>query len=122
MLKRPILWLLGVEPALVDSCTGLGPGRINIDEGQAFSAPVYVAILVDSEARYPDYVLYDGTLAAENLVIAARALGYGTGFFTTFFPEKQMKIFFGIPDRYRLICFTPIGKPAEWPERPRKRI
>ena len=79
----------------------------------ALSAPVYVTILVDSEARYPNYVLYDGTLAAENLPIAARALGYGTGLFTTFFPEKPMKDFFDIPDRYRLICFAPIGKPAE---------
>jgi nitroreductase len=85
------------------------------------SAPVYIAVLVDSEAAYPDYVHYDGTLAAGNLMIAARALGYGTGFFTTFFPEKQMKEFFKIPKRYRLICFTPIGRPEQWPEPPSKK-
>lgn len=77
------------------------------------TAPVSVAILVDSKAKYPDYILYDGTLAAEYLMIAARALGYGTGFFTTFFPETKMKQFFNIPDQYNLICFTPIGIPYE---------
>lgn len=85
------------------------------------SAPVYVAVLVDSLAKYPDYIIYDGTMAAGYLMIAARALGYGTGFYTSFFPEAQMKKFFDIPDRYRLICFTPIGIPTEWPEMPKKR-
>jgi nitroreductase len=85
------------------------------------SAPVYVAVLVDKEAPYSQYLTQDGSLAAGNLMIAARALGYGTGFFTTFFPEGLMREFFGIPDRYSLICFTPIGVPEAWPEMPPKR-
>lgn len=85
------------------------------------SAPVYVAVLVDSQAPYPDYILYDGTLAAGCLMIAARALGYGTGFFTSYFPNAQMKEFFKIPEQYRLICFTPIGVPSEWPKTPAKK-
>jgi len=85
------------------------------------SAPVYVAVLVNSKAHYPDYVLFDGTLAAGTLMIAARALGYGTGFFTTFFPEKEMKEFFQIPEKYHLICFSPIGIPVEWPKTPPKK-
>lgn len=85
------------------------------------SAPVYVAVLVNSEAPHPDYVLYDGTLAAGTIMIAARVLGYGTGFFTTFFPEKRMKEFFQIPGKYKLICFSPIGVPVEWPETPPKK-
>jgi len=85
------------------------------------SAPVYVAVLVDSTANYSDYILYDGTLAAGHLMIAARALGYGTGFFTSFFPEEKMKVFFSIPEQYKLICFTPIGVPDEWPEAPLKK-
>jgi len=85
------------------------------------SAPVYVAVLVDAKSKYPDYILYDGTLAAGYLMIAARALGYGTGFFTTFFPEREMKKFFKIPQNYRLICFTPIGVPYKWPQTPAKK-
>lgn len=85
------------------------------------SAPVYVAVLVDSEAPHSQYVLYDGTLAAGSMMVAARALGYGTGFFTSFFPEEKMKEFFQIPEQYRLICFSPIGVPVEWPETPPKK-
>ena len=85
------------------------------------SAPVYVAVLVDSTTKYADYALQDGVLAAGQLMIAARSLGYGSGFFTTFFPEKEMKEFFKIPDKYKLVCFTPIGIPYEWPETPQKK-
>lgn len=85
------------------------------------SAPVYIAVLVDSEVKYPDYIIDDGCLATENLMIAAKALGYGTGFYTSYFPENKMKEFFNIPDKYKLICFTPIGVPEEWPETPEKK-
>ena len=85
------------------------------------SAPVYVAVLVDAMAKHPDYIFYDGALAAGYLMIAARALGYGTGFFTTFFPEEKMKKFFKIPEAFRLVCFTPIGVPDQWPDTPPKK-
>lgn len=87
----------------------------------ALSAPVYVAVLVDSTSEYSKYVTYDGVLAAGYLMIAARSLGYGTGFFTTFFPEDRMRLFFDIPEQYKLICFTPIGVPETWPEMPAKK-
>jgi len=89
--------------------------------GDVLSAPAYVVVLADSKAKYPEYVTVDGTLAAANLMTAARALGYGTGFYTTFFPEGKIKAFFNIPDQYRLICFTPIGVPEEWPKPPSKK-
>ncbi len=85
------------------------------------TAPVYVAVLVDTLSKYPEEHIYCGTLAAENLFIAARSLGYGTGFYTTFFPNDEMKKFFNIPEQYRLICFTPIGVPDEWPAMPPKK-
>ena len=87
----------------------------------ALSAPVYVAVLVDTKVKQPEYILYDGTFAAAYLMIAAKALGYGTAFFTSFFPETQMKDFFKIPDNYKLICFTPIGIPDGKVLSPRKK-
>ncbi len=106
-----------IEPEKLDEVThSIGNVLENI-----LSAPVYIAVLVDSNAKYSNYILQDGSLAAGNLIIAARALGYGTGFFTTFFPEKEMKEFFNIPDNYQLICFTPIGIPEEWPDTPPKK-
>ncbi|UCC10930.1 MAG: nitroreductase family protein [candidate division WOR-3 bacterium] len=89
--------------------------------GHVFSAPVYIAVLVDMQVKYPYSTIYDGTLAAANLMIAARTLGYGSGFFTTFFPEDQVRELFHIPRRYKLICFSPIGIPKHWPEAPKKK-
>ena len=85
------------------------------------SAPVYVAVLVDSKAKYPDFILYDGTLAAGNLMLAARALGYGTAFLTSAIPEDKLRAFLKLPEQYKLICFTPIGVPEEWPPTPPKK-
>jgi len=36
------------------------------------SAPAVIVVLTDSNSTYPSYNLFDGTLAAENLMIAAR--------------------------------------------------
>jgi len=88
---------------------------------KVLSAPVYVAVLTDSQSAYPFDNRYDGPLAAALLMIAARSLGYGTGFYTTYFPEERMRQFFGIPERYNLVCFTPIGVPVEWPQAPAKK-
>jgi len=87
----------------------------------ALSAPVYIAVLADREAPYPEYVVQDATLAAGNVMNAARALGYGTGFFTTFFPDEVMRPFFNIPERYTVVCFTPLGVPEAWPDTPPKK-
>jgi len=87
----------------------------------ALSAPVYIAVLADLEAPYPDDAILDATLAAGNLMNAARALGYGTGFFTTYFPDDVLRPLFRIPDRYTIVCFTPLGVPEAWPDTPQKK-
>ncbi len=84
------------------------------------TAPVYVLVFVDTSV-YPEYALYDGCLAVENLMLAARALGYGTGFFTTFFPEGNVCAFVQAPQNYKFICATPIGRPLKWPTMPEKK-
>jgi len=122
--KEALLWYLDeYEKRRTPTQEELSQARDALKEilDNVLSAPVYVAVLVDSKAKYPNYILYDGTLAAGYLMIAARALGYGTGFFTTFFPEEKMKKFFNIPEQYKLICFTPVGVPDEWPETPPKK-
>lgn len=88
---------------------------------RVLSAPVYVAVLTDSRSAYPPDNRHDGPLAVAMLMIAARALGYGTGYYTTYFPEAKMREFLGIPERYNLVCFTPIGVPVEWPPAPPKK-
>jgi nitroreductase len=88
---------------------------------KCFSAPVYVTVLTDNESRYPTYNHWDGPLAAANLMIAARALGYGTVHYTDSVPSEVTKQVLNIPDRYERVCFTPIGVPAAWPDAPPKR-
>jgi len=83
-------------------------------------APVYIIVFVDTTV-YPQYALHDGCLAVENLMLAARALGYGTGFFTTYFPEDVVKDFVKASENFLFVCATPIGVPKEWPKAPPKK-
>lgn len=85
-----------------------------------FGAPVWVLVFVD-EGHYPELVGYDGAAAVQNMLLAAHALGYGTAWQTTIFPELFIKGYFAIPDPYRFICGLPIGRPADQPERPPKK-
>jgi nitroreductase len=88
------------------------------------SAPVYIIVLVDNR-KGPEYTnrysMKDGALAAGYLMLAARALGYGTVFCTDTIPEKLTKEIFNIPDHFTRICITPVGVPQSWPETPPKK-
>lgn len=86
-----------------------------------FSAPVYVVVLTDNESRYPTYNHWDGPLAAGYLMLAARALGYGTVFITDAIPPAVTREVLEIPDRYTRVCITPVGVPEAWPESPDKK-
>lgn len=87
-----------------------------------FTAPVYVVVLVDSEAPCANYALrHDGPIAAGYLMVAARAFGYGTAYLTDGIPDSVTKEVLAIPDRYQRICITPIGVPDGWPKQAEKR-
>lgn len=90
--------------------------RVRQNYNNYFSAPVYIVVLTDNESRYPDYNHWDGPLAAGNLMLAARALGYGTVFITDSVPEEVTTTVLSIPARYTRVCITPLGVPVEWPE------
>jgi nitroreductase len=96
-------------------------GRIRQYFTDYLSAPVYVVILTDNESTYPTYNHWDGPLAAGYLMLAARALGYGTVHATDSIPDAITKEVLGIPDRYTRVCITPIGVPEAWPDSPPKR-
>jgi nitroreductase len=86
-----------------------------------FVAPVFIVVLVDMQSKWPSYNKFDGPLAAGYLMLAARALGYGTVFFTDTIPDQVTKEVLSIPDRYQRICITPVGIPKEWPATPAKK-
>jgi nitroreductase len=82
-----------------------------------FSAPLYVLVLVDKTVRYKGYEEKDGSLAAANIMLAARALGYGTVFYTDSVPEDLCMRHLDIPEKYSRTCIIPIGIPESWPDR-----
>jgi len=94
--------------------------RKNYSSGY-FSAPVFIVILTDNFSKYPDYNHWDGPLAAGYLMLAARALGYGTVFITDAIPESVTKEVLQIPEKYTRVCITPLGIPVEWPVTPMKK-
>jgi nitroreductase len=85
------------------------------------SAPVYVEVLAYTKTRNPQNDITAGVLAAENLMLAARTLGYGTVFCVNSIPAEATKGILNIPDEYQRICITPIGIPDEWPATPEKK-
>ncbi|MBD3234883.1 MAG: hypothetical protein GF315_14260 [candidate division Zixibacteria bacterium] len=93
-------------------------GKIAIEN--VMTAPVYIMVFVDSTV-YPDCAVHDGALAAGYLMLAARAYGYGTGYFTSYFPDEVIKSFVKAPENYMFICCTPVGIPEEWPDTPPKK-
>jgi nitroreductase len=100
-------------------------GRKQVLEGLAgyFSAPVYVVVLTDNESEYPSYNHHDGPMAAAYLMLAARALGYGTVYITDSIPVKVTSAVLGIPERYERVCITPLGVPVAWPEpKPKRKL
>jgi nitroreductase len=80
-----------------------------------FTAPAYIVVLTDQECKYPSYTPHDGPLAAGYLMLAARALGYGSVYITDAIPEEATQKAFNIPEKYNRVCITPIGVPVEWP-------
>jgi nitroreductase len=85
------------------------------------TAPVHIVVLTDNKSKWPSYNEKDGALAAGYLILAARALGYGTVFATDSIPEQITKKVCNIPNQYSRICFIPIGIPESWPESPEKK-
>ncbi|MGD8237776.1 MAG: nitroreductase family protein [Armatimonadota bacterium] len=62
----------------------------------------------------------DPTIALQNMVLAATALGYGTCWIGAF-KEDEVKGLLNIPEDVRVICLTPLGVPdADPPARPRR--
>lgn len=86
------------------------------------SAPAYIVVLADGRRKYPDYNQHDGPLAAGYLLLAARALGYGTVYMTDSISVEATRKVLNIPDQYTRVCITPVGVPVEWPTKDKKAL
>jgi len=85
-----------------------------------FAAPVLIVMLGDREGAWPAYLKHDLPLAAGNLMLAARALGYGTMYGTDFISLAAQRKAMGTPERYEIACTIALGVPEVWPETPEK--
>jgi nitroreductase len=65
-----------------------------------------------NEKWYP----VDVAIALENMIVAATALGYGTCWVGAF-DEGMVKSVLGVPDDVRVVALTPVGAPADKPDR-----
>jgi nitroreductase len=115
--------VLGDKPTVTEKDRQSYEQAVSMTEGY-FTAPVYVVVLTDNECPCGiEYNKHDGPLAAGYLMLAARALGYGTAYLTDGIPEKVTREVLAIPARWSRVCITPIGVPDKWPEpKPKKKL
>jgi nitroreductase len=64
----------------------------------------------------------DASIALDHLTLAAHAQGLGTCWIASFKEEKVREVL-GVPEDVRVVALTPLGYPAETPEKtPRKNL
>ena len=83
-------------------------------------APVLIVVVVNS--RKSLWHIIDGSLATQNLMLEAWTRGLGTCFSAWWptVPEKtlaKIKEFLKIPEKWVIITMTPLGYPADPPEK-----
>jgi nitroreductase len=79
-------------------------------------APVVIVLCADpaqsGSVRGQDYYLTDAGIAAQSLMLAARAQGLGS-VFVGIFQEEPLRDLLGIPEGIRVVGLLPLGYPAE---------
>lgn len=90
------------------------------------NAPVTMVVCMDPEAsgtmKGKEYYMVDAGILMDHLMLEAADLGLGTVFIGMFDEDKVREVL-GVPDPYRIVGITPLGKPAKMPgERPRMEL
>ena len=83
-------------------------------------APVLIALCGD-ERRSPAWYVHDCSLASENLMLAAHALGLGTCWVGAFDEGKAAQAL-GIPEGIRVVGLITLGYPAKKEKAPTPRV
>jgi nitroreductase len=96
----------GQRKRLAEACSGQ---TWMADAGAIIAALGRPAV---NEKWYP----VDVAIALQNMIVAATALGYGTCWVGAF-EEAKVKEVLGVPEEVRVIALTPLGTPADKPDR-----
>ncbi|MCI1945769.1 nitroreductase [Clostridium luticellarii] len=86
-----------------------------------YGAPCVIAIYGKTSSHW---CTYDCSLAAGNIMLAAKEFGLGTcwiGFAECIFNTWKFKIKHNVPDYYKLVSTLIVGYPDEKPQKPPKR-
>jgi nitroreductase len=92
-----------VKDKILREKIGSGPFAKHVRE-----APVTIVICAD--IKKSRWAVIDCSLAAQNIMLQAHALGLGTCFVGSF-SEKNVKKVLSIPDSYKIIGLFPLGYP-----------
>lgn len=121
LIERAGLEITELERRL--QVVGLKLEGISAYVSSVLSAPLIILVFVDltTNLGHSDELLYDGALAASNIMLAARALGYGSCFQDIIFAEDIVRGHFSVPEELRFVCAIPIGRPIDWPDLPARK-
>lgn len=91
-----------------------------IDPPVGETAPAMICVLTRKIFAYRDrtYYIQDYAAAIENMLLAITELGYASCWIEGHVTDVdrigyQMQKILGVPDEYELVCFLPVGTPAE---------
>ena len=101
--------------------------RAVIDPPVGETAPAMICVLTRPIIAYRDrtFFVQDYAAAIQNMLLAIEDLGYASCWFEGHITDAdrigdQMARILGVPEEYQLVCFLPVGQPAEAAKAPAK--
>lgn len=92
------------------------------------SAPAMICVMSQRLIAYRDrcFAAQDYAAAIENMLLAIHSLGYASCWYEGHITDTdrigdQMARILGVPEGYEMVCFLPVGLPAEEPRAPKKK-
>lgn len=99
-----------------------------MDPPVAETVPSAICVLSQNVIAYRDrcFAVQDYSAAIENMLVAIASLGYQSCWYEGHITDTdricdRMAEVLGVPDGYELVCFLPVGIPAEEVRAPRKK-
>ncbi|KPL04182.1 MAG: hypothetical protein AMJ73_04570 [candidate division Zixibacteria bacterium SM1_73] len=90
------------------------------EDGKCDGASAIIAVVMD---EVNEYWREDGSAAAENILLAAKALGYGSCWIEGQVRphEEHFRELLSIPKGKRILLMIALGHPVKWPPSPAKK-
>ena len=99
-----------------------------IDPPIGETAPAMVCVLTERIIAYRDrcFAVQDYAAAIENMLLAIESLGYASCWIEGHITDtdrigRKMADILGVPEHMELVCFLPVGRPAEAAKQPSKK-